>query len=240
MLTPNLLEISPSLYRLRIEGGLAHLLNSYIWIDADGVTLIDTGWPDSAQLISDSLSTLDRGHSDVRRVILTHFHDDHSGSAAEIANWGDVEVVAGRDEAAYVTGAEQGPVAVLTAKEKSIAGEVTQPPHGPACRVDHLVDDGDVLDFAGGTRVITTPGHTPGSIALYLPEPSVVLTGDSVAEFGGDVILGVINTDRAEASRSLIRLAETGADVAGFGHGEPCLSEASARIRAAIDPFSDV
>ena len=40
---PDLLQMAPSLYRLRIPGGQAHLLNSYLWIEPDGVTLIDTG-----------------------------------------------------------------------------------------------------------------------------------------------------------------------------------------------------
>lgn len=112
------------------------------------------------------------------------------------------------------------------------------PPHGPACRVDRVVRDGDVLDFAGGTQVIEVPGHTPGSIALYLPAADTLLTGDTVAEFNGQVILGVFNTDRAEAVRSLGKLAATGAQIAGFGHGEAVLTDAAARIAAATDAFA--
>ena len=33
---------------------------------------------------------------DLRRVMLTHFHEDHAGSAADIAAWGEVEVLAHR------------------------------------------------------------------------------------------------------------------------------------------------
>ncbi|MFI7166778.1 MBL fold metallo-hydrolase [Rhodococcus erythropolis] len=238
MPSPDLLQLAPSLYRLRIDGGPAHLLNCYLWLDDDGVTLVDTGWPDSAALIGQALSALGRDRKDVKRIVLTHFHDDHAGSAAEIATWSTVEVVAGADDSAFVSGTESGPFPQLTDLERTIHADSNKAPHGPACRVDHEVRDGDELDFAGGARVISVPGHTPGSIALYLPEPDAVLTGDAVAEFHGEVILGVFNTDRALAARSLSKLAATKAHIAGFGHGEAVLTDAYKRIQSATDPFA--
>ncbi|WP_066902231.1 MBL fold metallo-hydrolase [Mycolicibacterium houstonense] len=236
---PDLLEMTDSLYRLRIPGGQAHLLNSYLWIEPDGVTLIDTGWPDSAELIADALTDLGLRRIHVKRIVLTHFHEDHSGAAAEIADWSDVEVIAGKGDADFVRGDESGPLPVLTDAERTLHSDFDAAPHGPACRVDRSVGDGDVLDFAGGARVIGVPGHTPGSIALYLPAADALLTGDVVAEFNGQVILGVFNTDRSELADSVSKLAATGAQRAGFGHGEAILTDAAARIAAAGDPFAD-
>lgn len=238
MSSPDLQQLAPCLYRLRIPTGPAHLLNCYLWLDSDGVTLIDTGWPDSAELISAALSALGRTRADVRRIVLTHFHEDHTGLAAEIATWASVEIIAGAGDAPYVAGARRGPLPVLTDLEKTIHAESDEPSHGPPCRVDREVNDGEILEFAGGARVIGAPGHTPGSIALYLPAVDAVLTGDAVAEFNGDVILGVFNTDRESASRSLTGIAATGAGIAGFGHGEAVLVNASERIAAATDPFA--
>ncbi|ORA34612.1 MBL fold metallo-hydrolase [Mycobacterium aquaticum] len=235
---PDLLELAPSLYRLRIPGDRAHLLNCYLWLGADGVTLIDTGWPDSAELISQALTALGRSRTDVKRIVLTHFHEDHCGSAARIVDWSDAEVVAGVADSPYIRGDEPGPVPVLTDGERTIRPDIESSPHGPACRVDGEVVDGDVLDFAGGTRVVAAPGHTPGSIGLYLPAADAVLTGDAVAEFNGQVILGVFNTDRRAATVSLQTLAATGAQIAGFGHGEAVVADAAARIAAAVDPFA--
>ncbi|MED5814366.1 MBL fold metallo-hydrolase [Mycolicibacterium sp. 050232] len=234
---PDLLQMASSLYRLRIPGGQAHLLNCYLWTEPDGVTLIDTGWPDSAELIADALTELGLRRINVKRIVLTHFHEDHSGAAAEIADWSDVEVIAGAADAGYVRG-EPGPVPVLTDSERTLRPDIVEPPNGPACRVDRVVGDGDVLDFAGGARVIGVPGHTPGSIALYLPAADAVLTGDTVAEFNGQVIGGVFNVDRAELAESVSRIAATGAQIAGFGHGEPLLSDAAAKIAAAVDVFA--
>ncbi|MUL84247.1 MULTISPECIES: MBL fold metallo-hydrolase [unclassified Mycolicibacterium] len=235
---PDLLQMADSLYRLRIPGDQAHLLNSYLWTEPDGVTLIDTGWPDSVELIADALTDLGLRRIHVKRIVLTHFHEDHCGAAAEIAGWSDVEVIAGAGDADFVRGEQLGPLPVLTESERTLRPDFDASPHGPACRVDRVVGDGDELDFAGGARVIGVPGHTPGSIALHLPAADAVLTGDVVAEFNGQVIFGVFNTDRSELATSIQRLADTGAQIAGFGHGEAILTGAATRIAAAADPFA--
>jgi glyoxylase-like metal-dependent hydrolase (beta-lactamase superfamily II) len=54
--------------------------------------------------------------------------------------------------------------------------------------------------------VITVPGRTAGSIALHLPEQGVLITGDTVGEHEGGVVLGPFNVDRAQAWMSLQRL----------------------------------
>lgn len=236
---PDLLEMAPSLYRLRIPGDRAYLLNSYLWLDADGVTLVDTGWPDSTALIDGALRALGRSRDDVVRIVLTHFHEDHVGAAAEIADGSAAEVVAGAGDAGFVQGAQPGPLPRLTAGERTLREDLVEPPHGPPCRVDRQVYDGDVLDFAGGARVLGVPGHTPGSIAVHLPAVNAVLTGDAVAEFDGHVILGVFNTDRGAATSSLAKLAATDAQIAGFGHGEAVLADACTRIGTAVDAFAD-
>jgi glyoxylase-like metal-dependent hydrolase (beta-lactamase superfamily II) len=90
-----------------------------------------------------------------------------------------------------------------------------------------------VLDFGGGARVVATPGHTDGSIALSLPGPRVLFTGDTMAHVEGRVILGPFNLDRAGAITSLHMLAELDVDTACFGHGDPIVGDASSALRTA-------
>jgi glyoxylase-like metal-dependent hydrolase (beta-lactamase superfamily II) len=52
-------------------------------------------------------------------------------------------------------------------------------------RVDEHLPDGDRLDLAGGTRVIFTPGHTPGHLSLYLERPRVLVAGEALTAEGG-------------------------------------------------------
>ncbi len=69
--------------------------------------------------------------------------------------------------------------------------------------------------------MIATPGHTDGSMALLLPRPRVLFTGDTVAEHQGQIVLGPSNLDLDRTAISFRALAELDADVACFGHGRP-------------------
>ncbi|HZH22461.1 MAG TPA: MBL fold metallo-hydrolase, partial [Geodermatophilus sp.] len=154
----DVVEVVPGLHLLRL--GVA---NAYLWHDEDGATLVDTGPPGSGPAVDAALRSLGLRREDVRRVVLTHFHDDHAGSAAEIASWAGAQVAAGRADAPFVRGDAPGPPPVFTAVEQALHAAVAadlEP--APACRVDQELEDGHVLDVAGGAVVLGVPGHTPG------------------------------------------------------------------------------
>jgi glyoxylase-like metal-dependent hydrolase (beta-lactamase superfamily II) len=226
-------EIVPGLHLLALG-----ISNAYLWQDEDGVTLIDTGPAGSGPAITSALSDLGLRREDVRRVVLTHFHDDHAGSAAEVRRWAGAEVVAGAGDAPFVRGARPGPGAVLTPAEEDLFARVSAGlPPAPACPVDRATLDGDDVLPGGGMVVVAVPGHTPGSVAVHLPAHGVLVTGDTVAESQGTVLLGPFNVDRETAWRSLQRLAALEPDVACFGHGEPVVGGAAAALRDASDPL---
>jgi glyoxylase-like metal-dependent hydrolase (beta-lactamase superfamily II) len=104
--------------------------------------------------------------SAINRVVLTHFHDDHAGAAAEIRDWGNIEIVAHKADAPIIRGEVPGPPPKITDGELEIHAQVTaELPPAPPVAVDREVIDESVLDFGGGAHVLATPGHTDGSIA---------------------------------------------------------------------------
>jgi glyoxylase-like metal-dependent hydrolase (beta-lactamase superfamily II) len=233
----DVVPLIPGLHFLRFPVG-----HFYLWQDPDGLTLIDAGVPGSARSIADAIRQLGHDLPDVRRLVLTHFHADHVGAAAEIAAWGDVAVLAHHADASVIRGKVAGPPPVLTDWERPLYEQVSKgmtPTPPTPVRVDRELDDGDVVDFGGGARVVAAPGHTAGSIALHLPQRQVLFAGDAVARSqDGRVILGVFNVNRAEAIASFKRLAALDVEVACFGHGEPLVERAAPELWAAADRLS--
>ncbi len=226
-----MIELLPRLAMLAFPVG-----NAYLWHDPAGLTLIDTGVPGSARAIAEAIEELGYQRSDVRRILLTHFHVDHVGSAAEIAGWSGADVYAHRAEAPVIRGAAAGPPPQLTEWERQMfEGLPTFDPPDPVA-VSHELDDGDAVDLGGGVHALTVavPGHTPGSAAYYLPQARVLFAGDSIARTqDGRVILGVFNADPARAAASFRRQARLDAEVACFGHGAPVVEDAAEQLRAA-------
>jgi glyoxylase-like metal-dependent hydrolase (beta-lactamase superfamily II) len=224
-----IVEVSPQLVMFRFPIG-----HAYLWRGADGLTLIDSGVPRSAPAIGVAIEGLGHRREDVRRLLLTHHHGDHVGSAAEITGWGDVTVYAHRAEAPVIRGDQPGLPPRLADWERSLLAEVqADMPDDPVVpvRVDRELDDGDLVDLGGEQAVaVAAPGHTMGSVAFHLPESRVLFAGDTIARGrDGAVMLGVFNVDSSLAGESFRKQAALDVDVACFGHGDP-LTGGAARL----------
>jgi glyoxylase-like metal-dependent hydrolase (beta-lactamase superfamily II) len=227
----DVIRLMPRLHFIRLPVG-----HAYLWRDPGGLTLIDTGLPGSAPLIAQAIRQAGCQPADLRRLVLTHFHPDHAGAAADIAGWGDVEVLAHHGDAPFIRAQAAGPPPDLTARERPLYGQVmSRLPPGPTApsRVDRELRDGDEAGFGDGAVTVAVPGHTPGSIALWLPRHQVLFTGDAAARGpDGTVTCGVFNASRPQAATSFRRLAGLHAAVACFGHGEPLTHDAAATLQA--------
>lgn len=212
--------VTPNLTLLRIGGW-----QLYLWDDGDSRVLIDTGAPGSGAEIADAAGGLNW-------IVLTHCHTDHCGSAAELRESSGATVAAGAGDAAIIRGETAAPPPVLADWERPIFERVSVglPWIAPAVPVDEELHGGEVLPFGGGAEVVAVPGHTEGSIAVYLPVHRLLFTGDTIANVG-QLMLGTFNQDRDRAVESFRRLAELDVDTACFGHGDPITQDAGKRIR---------
>jgi glyoxylase-like metal-dependent hydrolase (beta-lactamase superfamily II) len=230
----DIVELHPRLHLLRFPVGQA-----YVWRDGSELTLIDAGPAGSGERIADAVRDWGR----VRRIVLTHFHEDHAGGAGELAALTGAEVVAHGLEAPVVRGERPGPAPVFEEWERPLhAAALALLPQVEYARPAGVteVEEGDVLDFGGGAHVVHAPGHTPGSIGVHLPRHGVLFTGDAVAvsPVDGAVILGVFNVDRAQAVASFRRLAALDARIACFGHGDPVTHDAATALRTSADSYA--
>lgn len=229
------MQLTPHLHFFRFPVG-----HVYLWQSADGFTLIDTGVPGAAAEIAEAIQKIGHKLTDVRRLVLTHFHFDHAGSAAEIARWGEVEIIASRQDTPFIQGDAKKPYPQFLDWERPLFDMENLKFEANPVRVARVVDDGDVLPF-DGMRVVAMPGHTLGSIAIHLPEPNIVIVGDAVGRLpNGTIITGLFNVDPKQAVSSFRRLVRLKPAIVCFGHGEPLVENTTAILEEATTKLKDV
>ena len=82
-----------------------------------------------------------------------------------------------------------------------------------------------MIPFAGGIRVIHTPGHSPGHAAYLHEESGVLITGDAIFNVRGlRWPIRAFCTDFVMTTKTAHRLAEVEYTTAAFTHG-PHLSD---------------
>ncbi len=87
------MEIAPGVHR--IEGLTGS--NGVLLVD-EQMAMVDTGVSGNGEAIVDYIKKLGRSPRDLRWVLVTHFHFDHSGSAAELSDLTGARIVAHRSE----------------------------------------------------------------------------------------------------------------------------------------------
>ena len=213
---------------------------AYIYQEQDKLTLIDTGLADSTEKILAVVGKIGRKPEDIRLIFITHHHNDHTGSLAELVERTGAQVFAHKIEAPVVRGEQEPPQPTLTGLRSLLRrsmGGAAKP--GASARVDRELEEGDEVDVGGGAKVLHVPGHTMGSMALFIPKHRILFAGDAAVSTltlgppSGP--FGIFNEDREQAVLSFKKLAALEFDRAFFGHGKPLDGEAATLFRRAAE-----
>lgn len=177
------MQVTPAIHALRhpfqvpVAPGITldRFVYSYI-IVGETITLIDTGIAGCEKRIFDYLESINYDPSEISLVILTHSHPDHIGAARAIRDASGCSVAAHPAERAWIEDVE------LQNRERPVPGFDTLV--GGSVPIDFEIDGGVTIDIDGSgefeIEVIHTPGHSAGSIALFLPGQGALFSGDVI------------------------------------------------------------
>ncbi|HML02198.1 MAG TPA: MBL fold metallo-hydrolase, partial [Candidatus Bathyarchaeia archaeon] len=93
------MEIIEGIHRVdEASANMAHA-NVYLLINGEELAIIDTGTAGNAKKTVEYIQKLGHQPTDVKTIILTHFHMDHMGSAKELKDLTNAKVAAHTEDA---------------------------------------------------------------------------------------------------------------------------------------------
>jgi hydroxyacylglutathione hydrolase len=205
-------------------------VNAYLTQVGDGFVLFDTGIGPQWSRLEKELLQAGALPDRLKLVVITHGDFDHTGNCAELQrkyhvkiamHAGDVELVkTGRP----VKRNAKGLFGKIFLRLGSRMGGIFN-----TFQADILLEDGQSLgEYGLAARVIYTPGHTKGSIAI-LTDDGQLIAGDTVANRSKPAIAPFIENEQ-ELHASLAILKGLNARVVYPGHGKPFPAEELASI----------
>jgi glyoxylase-like metal-dependent hydrolase (beta-lactamase superfamily II) len=231
------MKLSPSLHRVGNDIVALYLIDT-----AQGVTVIDAGLPGHWKDLLAELSAMNRKLADVKGVVLTHGDGDHIGFAERLRRDYGVPVFVHQDDAARAKGGPKPKNASAPMKLGAMLRFLGYMVSKRGLRSNYLtevveVHDGETLDLPGAPQIIGLPGHSPGSIAIYVPSVDAVFVGDGLTT--RSVLTGKTGpqpapfTDEpAQAIAALRAIVPTGAKWVLPGHGAPWSGGVDAAVTA--------
>ena len=221
--------------------GLSGQLDCHVYLLNSGgeLALIDPGMgmPGDFDVILDNIRADGLDPRNIRKLILTHYHCDHIGAAAEACQKLDVEVYASALAAPAIRRGDEQAVALDVAKAANFyPDDYTLPP----CRVDVELNEGDMVSV-GNLQLETfdTPGHCDGHLSFIMRGGDRTwMLGADLCFWGGKVVWQNIHDCRIDAyADSMFKMEKQDFDALAPGHLQISLSGGKAHVDAAANAF---
>ena len=186
--------------------------------DEEEMILVDCGYPNFLPLIKKAAEEKGVNLDELTKIIVTHHDFDHMGALADFKRlYPNICIVSSYIEEEYINGKRKS---LRLQQAEEIYPSLPDSQKGNAenfhkllesiepAKVDLLVKDKDMFPWCGGVEIISTPGHMPGHISIYLNESKILIAGDALVV--EDDKIGIANPnyilDMEEAKMSIKKL----------------------------------
>ena len=206
--------------------------NIYLLNANNGYLLIDTSYPDKYELFVQKLNEININISEIKYLLLTHHHDDHTGFVAELVKNSGAKIIVHKAAKSYLEiGRIDQDLKGVNLRLRILLGlmyifkRFTYPPV-TLKDTDFILDDDDfnLLKETGlNGSILHTPGHSADSISLLLTDGSAFV-GDAAMNMPR--ILGakhkpIFIQDMTSVHNSWQKLISRGAKEIFPAHGKP-------------------
>jgi hydroxyacylglutathione hydrolase len=210
-------------------------LNSCYIIRGRNTIMVDGGMPDKINVFRRRLKRLYIHPEEIKLIVLTHSHFDHSGSANAIREFTGAKIVIHESEKTFLENREFAMI-----KGVDAWGKITLPLlrpffkriSFPGIKPDIIVtDEYPLKEFGIDGSILHTPGHTQGSLSVLLNtgEAFVGCLAHNGLPFRLNPGFPVYAQDMALLKKSWRLLISKGANMIFPGHGNPFPVEAIVR-----------
>lgn len=219
-----------------------NIVAAYLVVTPEGVTVIDAALSGHWRELLTELASIGLTVDDVKGVILTHGDSDHVGFAERLRRDHGVPVFIHAGDTERAKGGPKPATAKQSMKLGPLLGFAAYTLRKGGARTEWLtevveVQGGETLDLPGSPQIISMPGHSEGSIAVYVPAADAVFVGDGLTT--RHVLTGQegpqpapFTDEPAQAVTSLQAIVSTKAKWVLPGHGAPWSEGVDAAVAA--------
>lgn len=158
---------------LKDNSNLTRFVYSFIIFEKNSIHLIDCGVKNSKDTIYSYIKDCSRDIREIKTLILTHCHPDHIGCAKSIKTDTNCKIMAHKNAVNFIEDTN------LQFKNRPVPGfnlfvEAS-------VKIDQCLEDEATVDLDGQKlKILFTPGHSQGSICLYLKDKDILISADTV------------------------------------------------------------
>lgn len=208
--------------------------NSVLLVNGANSIIIDTGVKGHLNRFNKLLKKFNLVPTDVKLIILTHVHYDHTGNLHALVKLTGAKVLVHKKEFENL---KAGFIHIPSGQGKysrfiSQLGRIVYPKYASPkpFHADIInVDEFDLNDFGFDGKIISTPGHTRGSQSVLLGKK--LISGDTFVNIRNGIIFPPFCNDPKTLLDTWQKLFDLGIEEINPGHGKPF------KVEKAVEEF---